>query len=155
MSGRINSSEFLVGEWKGNNHWEDTSGHGNNGTVNGTEAYAENQFGGTFGDFDGTGDYVEVSAIAPEIDLGNKFSISVWFKADTTNADCIFCGRKDVSNRIGLSFDGSDLSATIYNNSATNPLLLLVWLESIVGLTLQNTKNKQSYLMLGLSDNKV
>lgn len=59
----------------------DTSGNGNNGTLNGNPLWTQGKFGAAL-DFDGTDDFV--SMVTPQIYDNTDFTVMGWLKADTT-----------------------------------------------------------------------
>jgi hypothetical protein len=55
----------------------DTSGNGNDGTLNGDPQWVAGRVGGAL-DFDGSGDYVEIPRIVQD-----DFTLAAWIKTDT------------------------------------------------------------------------
>ena len=70
--------------FKSDDTWHDLSGNGNDGTINGATPAIDSTAGLNF-DFDGTDDYVAVSA------TGTK-TVEVWFNPDTTSGTNILYG---------------------------------------------------------------
>ncbi len=71
-------SEGLVGLWHMNNDWNDSSGYGNNGSINDDPAFGEGLLN-KGGVFDGDGDYVLVP-YSQSLNFSNTpFSFSMWF----------------------------------------------------------------------------
>jgi hypothetical protein len=67
----VDTNRSLVGWWKGDNNANDSSGNGNNGTLNGDVTYTAGKIGNAFS-FDGNGDYVSTPLVYsyPQITLG-------------------------------------------------------------------------------------
>jgi len=63
--------------------WSDVSGEGNNGTLVNGVGYSGDNLGSL--SFDGVDDYVNLG----DLDLPAPFTLSIWFKGNTTNQ---FCG---------------------------------------------------------------
>ena len=79
-------TDGLVGHWtfnegKGLTAY-DFSGNDNHGTLVGAPDWSENRFfeGDRALDFNGTGDYVNIESMSPEINSEDSFSYSVWVK---------------------------------------------------------------------------
>ena len=100
--------------------WTDTSAKGNNGTINGA-TYTSGVDG--YFDFDGSNDVILVdNSIRTTVGEflatnSNPFSISVWFKPDTSNntRNCIFSKANGFgsSGNIYLEYSGTNLTAVI------------------------------------------
>lgn len=78
---RLNNPKFLIGNWPLNNHADDVSGYGNNGTWSGTEAYQTNTFGKSNAYMDG-GEYILNSYGALS---GKTWTVSFLVRFDTTS----------------------------------------------------------------------
>ncbi|MCO4755176.1 MAG: LamG domain-containing protein [Bacteriovoracaceae bacterium] len=76
----------IIGYWKMDGSWRDSSTNGNNATANGDATFSEeSKVGLSSGTFDGTGDYVSIPDNSDFDFTGNDFSIAGWFKADSTS----------------------------------------------------------------------
>ncbi|MEA3430104.1 MAG: LamG domain-containing protein, partial [Nanoarchaeota archaeon] len=74
----------LVGYWKLNEDATDSSGNGNDGSIIGDVSNVTGKINGAY-NFDGTGDYIEVSD-DNSLDFGtNDFSLVAWFNAKNTS----------------------------------------------------------------------
>ena len=80
MSGRLNDPKFKVLDMPLNNNAKDVSGYGNDGTWFGTEAYAEDAFGGTTGDFDRASDLTIANPTSFDFGTSTDFSLFTWIK---------------------------------------------------------------------------
>ncbi|KAF0143500.1 MAG: fibronectin type III domain-containing protein [Nitrospirae bacterium] len=76
----------IVGWWKMDNNWLDSSVVGNNGTANGVTFSTNAKIGTRAGIFDGVDDYVEISA-NQSLDISNTHGLSVefWFNMPDVN----------------------------------------------------------------------
>ena len=78
----------LIGYWKFNEGSgttvEDSSGNGNDGTINGDATWTTGKNGGGL-DFDGLDDYVDVG----DIDLTDAFTIAAWIKISSMGKNMI------------------------------------------------------------------
>ncbi len=82
--------DSIIGYWKMNGDWLDSSGKGNHGTPSGDATFTlESKVGSHAGTFDGAGDRVVISDSDDFDFVGNNFSYSGWFKADPTTTDTI------------------------------------------------------------------
>lgn len=122
-SWRLNDPQFLKGYWPLNNHAQDVSGYGNNGTWSGTTAYAEGPFGHSVGDFDG-GSYVTTGT---KYDIDSKpFSMGYSLKLETDGSrggmfqrkesgtyQGVFLGKASALNIIGRVIDTSGTDLTV------------------------------------------
>jgi len=66
--------------------WSDVSGEGNNGTLVNGVGYSGDNLGSL--SFDGVDDYVNLG----DLDLPAPFTLSIWFKGNTTQSPNQFCG---------------------------------------------------------------
>ncbi len=101
----------IVGYWKMDGNWQDSSGNGNHGTVNGTPSFSTNaRVGSNSGSFNPvTPDYIQVTD-SDELDNTTKLTISLWVNDDNcTSNDAL------VSKRIGAD---NNQSYTIWCDSS-------------------------------------
>ena len=108
-------------------YWSDISGKGNNGTPTNGPTHSSDD--GGYLEFDGTDDAVTVdNSIRTTVGefvatSSNPFSISAWFKPDTsdTSRNCIFskAGGYGSAGNVYLEYDGTNLSSVI-RGTATN-----------------------------------
>jgi len=72
----------LVGYWKMDGNWQDSSGNGNHGTANGGVTFTSTaKVGSQAGFFDGTDDYASLGNYS-SLDLGNSFTLMAWYRVD-------------------------------------------------------------------------
>ncbi|PIN91505.1 hypothetical protein COU57_00290 [Candidatus Pacearchaeota archaeon CG10_big_fil_rev_8_21_14_0_10_32_14] len=84
LSPDINSN--LIGWWKFENNFDDSSGNGYNGIAVSNPTFDSGLIGQT-GKFDGLNDYVKVNSIPDLKYEGGDLTISLWMKPDTTETD--------------------------------------------------------------------
>ena len=76
-------------------HVVDVSGNGNNGTVTNAIWNSSGKYGGAM-QFDGNGDYVNITNIVPfNFERNDSFTFSVWFKSSGSSATQSLLGRYD------------------------------------------------------------
>ncbi len=68
----------LVGWWKLDNNAEDSSGHGNHGTLGGSPAWTTGRIGAALA-LDGTDDYVDCGN-GPALDITDQITVAAWIK---------------------------------------------------------------------------
>ncbi|MCE8429754.1 MAG: PxKF domain-containing protein [Candidatus Methanoperedens sp.] len=85
LSGTLNQlSNGLIAEYHFDSDAKDSSGNGNDGTINGGAAFVDGVEGKAMS-FDGVDDYVETSSV---INLGDKsFTLETWYKNPGVNQD--------------------------------------------------------------------
>lgn len=99
----------------------DWSGKGNHGTLIGDTHWISGKFG-TALDFDGTGDWVLLTALS-ELSVSNNWSFGIWLKNDDTAKDSIFLSQSlGANDRLSLGYDTSlkNLTIAIYDGSWTH-----------------------------------
>jgi hypothetical protein len=139
----------IVGYWKMDGNWQDSSGNGNNLTAEGDiTSSAASQVGSQSALLDGAGDCSSQSAI----NLGNTFSISSWFKSSaspqSTKWQAILgigssggtddgirftlhnYNNEDFSIRFatgnGSSFDGASTNTNVFSHDRWNHLIATI-----------------------------
>jgi hypothetical protein len=124
QSWRLTSPKFLKGHWPLNNHADDVSGQGNDGTFT-NEAYVPGPFQKSVGVFDGADSMVNVS---PALVGVGDISVSAMIKLDTfgeAGSGRIFDNGKfvftadDINDNLRVSSNGST-----FTDSATNSIVL-------------------------------
>jgi hypothetical protein len=105
----------IVGYWKMDGNWQDSSGNGNHGTANGEPIFdANSKVGSHAGSYDGSGDYVQA--------IGNDnttFSAMCWIKANSAISDWkgILEYSSSTGGRFGLGLDATGKPLLTYGTS--------------------------------------
>ena len=106
-----------IGKWSFeevvNNETPDTSGYGNNGTVNGATWQTKDQCGLGFGrclSFDGNGDYVDLGVTNKFLHGARELTISAWVKPN-------MIGRNSTIFTSNISFGSEYFAVTIFENN--------------------------------------
>jgi hypothetical protein len=108
---------WLINEFSGPTI-NDLSGNGYTGTFVADTHWISGKFGPCL-DFDGSGDYVDLTAVSG-LSVSGEWSISAWLKNDNTTADsAIICQALASSDRLIVGYDTSlgSIQANVYNGS--------------------------------------
>ncbi len=108
----------LVGYWKMEDNWEDSSGKGNDGTGHGGVTFVDGKIGHC-GSFDGNNDYVEIP-FDPSLDLEqyDSISISAWVNPTPNTTLYIWANYYDHSHFVAVYIDtGGKVHFRIYEYS--------------------------------------
>jgi len=102
---RINNPDFLKLHLPLNNHTEDLSGNGNDGTPT-SLGFAEGPYGLSVGDFDGVTSKIEMGNILDQ-GANDSFTISGWFRTTSTSTQIPLAkrGSRTTIADAGYSFD--------------------------------------------------
>ena len=110
----------LIGYWKMNANWLDSSGKENHGTANADLSFSsDSKIGDLSGSFDGTGDYMSLSSI--DLSTMTEGTLSIWAKS---SADSLSNNRLlefgTISERVGIFLDPTqETHLYILKNSST------------------------------------
>jgi hypothetical protein len=97
----------LVGEWRMNNNWLDSSGHGNNGTAYGGATFAAGKLGSAAGSFNGVDGYIDI-ADSDNFYLPNSFAIQFWTKLNAIQNTMFYRQSPDSNNFFQFYFEPSN-----------------------------------------------
>jgi hypothetical protein len=147
----VPDSNGIVGWWKANSSPNDSSGLGNDGTLEGGATYATGVYAQAFS-LDGTGDYVDCGSAY--VDAGaTALSISMWFKADTTAGNKglfaigAFGGTADIvsiyiNNSVLTAYSGTGTASVAFTDTSSWHHVALVYASSTVTLYLDGVAVK-------------
>jgi len=122
----------IVGYWKMDGNWQDSSGNGNHGVALGGVTFDSitQKIGSNSGVFDGVDDYVELNTTSILED--KTFSISTWAKFSSTPSvwDIIFWQTESqlyLTPSNNISFRIQDASITTFGVTSPKPVSLNQW----------------------------
>jgi hypothetical protein len=93
----------LIGWWRFDGDFSDSSGLGNDGVPEGDPTFVEGYFGDAL-DLDGS-DFVVIDAVADDF-AGTDITLSAWVKTNDSGADWFSCNTGSRGNQVRLAIEG-------------------------------------------------